>query len=158
MDRQMGETKLRPISQDEIIIPTYNKFWTWDRLEGFKFDISKGLNLDFNAIANTRIDEPQGLLDTDEKKDSVWNNIKNFGRTTNYTHSTNINYTVPLNKIPILDLDTSHSKVWIKLRMAYRSFGSRYCNKPDHSQPAWEYYFEYTEHCIERRSEFSEPL
>ncbi|HRI80591.1 MAG TPA: cell surface protein SprA, partial [Cyclobacteriaceae bacterium] len=103
MNRQFNETLLRPISQDEIIIPTYNKYFTWDRLEGLKLDISKGLNVDFNAIANTRIDEPQGLIDTQEKKDSVWNNIKQFGRTTNYGHTANVNYTVPLNKIPLLD-------------------------------------------------------
>jgi len=103
MDRQFGELYLRPLSSDEIIIPTYNKFWTWDRSEGFRYDISKGLNIDFNAIAHTRIDEPDGQINTTEKKDSVWNNIKKFGRTTNYQHSANVNYTIPLNKIPILD-------------------------------------------------------
>ncbi|HYV92427.1 MAG TPA: cell surface protein SprA, partial [Chitinophagales bacterium] len=103
MDRQFGELHLRPLTQDETIIPTYNKFWTWDRIEGFKFDISKALNLDFNATARTRIDEPNGRIDTKEKKDSVWKNIKELGRTTNYTHSANLNYTVPINKIPILD-------------------------------------------------------
>lgn len=103
MDRQFNETVLRPIAQDEIIIPTYNKYFTWDRAEGLKLDLSKGLNLDFNALANTRIDEPQGLIDTKEKKDSIFKNIKDFGRTTNYTHNTNVNYTVPLNKIPFLD-------------------------------------------------------
>lgn len=103
MDRQYNQTLLRPITVDEIIIPTYNKYFTWDRLEGFKYDFSKGLNADFNAIANTRIDEPAGAIDSKEKSDSIWNNIKSFGRTTNYTHTANINYTVPLNKIPILD-------------------------------------------------------
>nr|MBA2406969.1 cell surface protein SprA [Chitinophagales bacterium] len=103
MDRQYNQTLLRPISADEIIIPTYNKFFTWDRLEGAKLEISKGLNVDFNAITNTRIDEPEGEIDTDQKKDSIWNNINDFGRTTNYTHAANVNYTVPLNKIPILD-------------------------------------------------------
>lgn len=103
MDRQFGELFLRPLTQDEIIIPTYNKFWTWDRYEGFKFDISKGLNFDFNAATRTRIDEPEGRINTTEKKDSVWKNIKDLGRTTNYTHSANLNYTVPLSKIPILD-------------------------------------------------------
>lgn len=103
MDRQFGELFLRPLTQDEIIIPTYNKYWTWDRYEGFKFDISKGLNLDFNAATRTRIDEPDGRINTSEKKDSVWKNIKQLGRTTNYTHSANVNYTLPINKIPILD-------------------------------------------------------
>lgn len=103
MDRQFGELYLRPLTNDEIITPTYNKYWTWNRAAGFRFDISKGLNIDFNAIAHTRIDEPEGKINTPEKKDSVRNNLSKFGRTTNYTHTANLNYTVPLNKIPALD-------------------------------------------------------
>ncbi|MCS6991086.1 MAG: cell surface protein SprA [Chitinophagales bacterium] len=103
MDRQFGELKLRPLDETETIIPTYNKFWTWDRFGGFKYEFSKGLNLDFNATTRTRIDEPPGRLDTPEKKDSVWHNIRRFGRTTNYTHAANAAYTLPLNKIPLLD-------------------------------------------------------
>jgi cell surface protein SprA len=103
VNRQFGELYLRPINVDEVIIPTYNKFFTWDRFHGVKFDISKGLNIDFSAVTNTRIDEPEGLIDTKEKKDSIWKNIAAFGRTTVYNHNANLNYTIPINKIPILD-------------------------------------------------------
>ncbi|MCS6917264.1 MAG: cell surface protein SprA [Chitinophagales bacterium] len=103
MDRQFGELMLRPLDETEKIIPTYNKFWTWDRLGGFKYEISKGLNVDFNATTRTRIDEPEGRLDSPEKKDSVWRNIMRLGRTTNYNHAANAAYTLPLNKIPLLD-------------------------------------------------------
>ncbi|MCY7410515.1 MAG: cell surface protein SprA, partial [Chitinophagales bacterium] len=103
VNRQFGELYLRPLNLDEIIIPTYNKYFTWDRFHGIKFDLSKALTVDFNAVTNTRIDEPEGLIDTKEKKDSIWRNILDGGRTTTYNHSSNLNYTLPFNKIPILD-------------------------------------------------------
>lgn len=107
LDRQYGETYLRPISSDEIILPTFNKFFTMDRLYGFKFDFTKSLNMDYNATVNSRIDEPYGKLDTQEKKDTVWTNLKNFGRSTAFHHATNLNYTIPLNKLPLTDWITS---------------------------------------------------
>ena len=103
MDRQFGETKLRPVSEDELIVPLYNKFFTWDRIHAFKLDLSKGLSTDFNATTNTRIDEPEGLIDTQVEKDSIITNIKDFGRTTNYGHAANAAYTLPLSKFPLLD-------------------------------------------------------
>ena len=38
------------------------------------------------------------------------NNIKNFGRTINYHHTFNFQYTVPINKIPILSLVSATAK------------------------------------------------
>ncbi len=103
MDRQMGELYLRPLGADDIIFPTYNKFWTWERVYGMRYDFSKALNMDFNANVRARIDEPDGRINTTEKKDSVWKNIMRLGRLTNYTHNAGVNYNVPLSKIPILD-------------------------------------------------------
>ena len=111
MDRQYGQSRMRetdPLSPPAD--PTYNKFWTWDRFYGVKFELAKSLNLDFNAITNTRIDEDTGRIDTKLEKDSVMNNIKNFGRTTHYNHSANLAYTLPINKIPILDWITGTVK------------------------------------------------
>ena len=103
IDRRMGQTILRPFDTSELVIPTYDKYFTWSRLEGFKLNLSRGLNIDFNANALARIDEPDGFIDTKEKKDSVWKNILNFGRITIYTHTANVTWTVPINKIPIFD-------------------------------------------------------
>ncbi len=110
MDRQFGETKLRPISADDIIQPTYNKYFTWDRNYGAKLDLTKSIAIDFNAITNTRIDEDTGRINTQEKRDSIWRNIKNGGRVTHYHHTTNASYTLPINKIPILDWIQSNAK------------------------------------------------
>ena len=35
-------------------------------------------------------------------RDSVWANIRNGGRTTNYNHFINVNYNIPINKLPLL--------------------------------------------------------
>ena len=133
MDRQFGRTQMR--ETDELAPPadpTYNKFWTWDRFYGTKFELAKSLNIDFNAVTNTRIDEDTGYINTAPEKDSVWNNIKNYGRTTHYHHSANVSYTLPINKIPILDWITGTAKYgaeydWLALPLvtdtAFDSFG-----------------------------------
>ncbi len=102
-DRQLGQTQLRPVYAGDVMEPTFAKFFTTDRIYAFKFDITKGLNLDFNAINNARIDEPAGAIDSNEKRDSIKTNLKNFGRNIHYKQTANFSYTVPLSKIPLLD-------------------------------------------------------
>lgn len=112
-NRQFGEQKLRNLDPtDEIIIEsTFFKTFTWDRFYGIQYSPFKSLTLDFNAVNNARIDEPPGKLDTKEEKDSLWTNFWNLGRNTRYTHSLDANYTLPINKIPVLD--------WVQVRAGY---------------------------------------
>lgn len=112
-NRQFGEQKLRNLDPtDEFQVePTYFKTFTWDRFYGLQYNPFKSLTIDFTAVNNSRIDEPPGKLDTEEKKDSLWNNILRFGRNTRYTHTVNANYTLPINKLPILD--------WVQVRAGY---------------------------------------
>ncbi|UPK69281.1 cell surface protein SprA [Chitinophaga filiformis] len=102
--RQFGATRIRNVGGDDTykLPETYNKYFTFDRYYGLKWDLSKSLSIDFNAVNNARIDEPRGRLDSKEKKDSVWNNFFKLGRTTNYYHTANITYTLPTAKIPLL--------------------------------------------------------
>ncbi len=114
IERKFGELQLRTIGDEDFPIePSYNKNFTWDRVYGFKYNPTKSISVDYSATNNARVDEPNGRIDTEAKKDTLWDNIKDFGRNTNYTHSTNVNYNVPINKIPILD--------WIQLRTGYNS-------------------------------------
>jgi cell surface protein SprA len=46
-------------------------------------------------------------------KDSVMVNILNFGRTTQYYHSANLTYNLPINKIPILN--------WVNITARYNA-------------------------------------
>ncbi|PSL33109.1 T9SS outer membrane translocon Sov/SprA [Chitinophaga ginsengisoli] len=103
--RQFGATRIRNVGGDGTykLPETFNKYFTFDRYYGLKWDLSKSLSIDFNAVNNARIDEPRGRLDTKEKKDSVWNNFFKLGRTTNYYHTANITYTLPMGKLPLLN-------------------------------------------------------
>ncbi len=111
-NRQFGETRLRQLENDEIPAPpTYDKYFTWDRVYGLKYNPFKSLTIDFNAINNATVDEPYGKLDTKEKKEVLWDNIFDWGRTTRYQHNLNANYNAPLNKIPAID--------WLQARVGY---------------------------------------
>jgi cell surface protein SprA len=111
MDRLYSEEKLRNLTNADIIIDTtFVKSFTWKRDYGLKFDFTKNLTLDYTANADARIDEPQGRIDNGEKRDSIWNNIKNFGRMTNYNHTLDVNYNIPINKISWFNWVTASAK------------------------------------------------
>lgn len=109
IDRGYAESLLRQKSAGIVIMePNYVKTFDWNRLYDIRFDITRGLRLEYNATANARIDEPAGRVNRNEddyqwKRDSIWQNVRNLGRTTFYTHRINLNYTVPINKLPLLD-------------------------------------------------------
>jgi cell surface protein SprA len=109
IDREYNENLYRNKTEALLIIePTYVKKFNWNRYYDLKYDLSRGLKVDFNAQANARIDEPPGRIDKDDvdyklKRDSIMYNVKNFGRITNYQHSLNVNYNIPINKIPLFN-------------------------------------------------------
>lgn len=84
-------------------LANYLKYFTFNRTYNLRWNISRGLAVEYNARANAIIDEPEGDLDTQEKKDSVWNNLKRFGRMKNFDQGVTVNYTIPLDKIPATD-------------------------------------------------------
>jgi cell surface protein SprA len=81
----------------------YMKYFTFDRQYNVRWNLSKNLSVEYNSRANAIIDEPEGDLDTEQKKDSVWHNLKRFGRMKNFDQSVTVNYTLPLDKIPATD-------------------------------------------------------
>jgi cell surface protein SprA len=112
LNRIFEETKIRNISDGPIIIePTYFKNFTWARMYSLRWELTRSLSFDYTATNNSRIDEPYGRINTAEKKDSLWNKIKTFGRNTYYTQSANASYNVPLQKLPVTD--------WTSLRLSY---------------------------------------
>ncbi|MEA3446307.1 MAG: cell surface protein SprA, partial [Bacteroidota bacterium] len=105
---------------DVIIPPTFNKNFTWDRRYDIKYDLSRSIKLDFSATNMARVDEPEGVVDKhgDQQiykawRDSVWQNLMNFGRTTQYRHMINLNWNVPINRLPLMD--------WATLSTRYNS-------------------------------------
>jgi cell surface protein SprA len=79
------------------------KYFIFNRTYNMRWALSRGLTFDYNARANAIVDEPTGELDTQEKRDSVIANLKRFGRMKNFDQSFTVNYTIPLDKIPLTD-------------------------------------------------------
>jgi cell surface protein SprA len=110
LSRYYNETKTRNINNPYLrITPSFRKDFEWSRIYDLKYDVTRQLKVDFTATNLARIDEPYGGVDRKRYKegystwrDSVLVNLKNFGRTTNYNHFINVNYNVPVNKIPLL--------------------------------------------------------
>jgi len=117
LNRNYGERKIRNLTNPYLQIDTIvNKNFIWNRYYDLKFDLTRGLKFDYSATNTSRIDEPQGVYrkdksDYEQKRDSLWNEILSFGRTTRYTHNLNASYTVPINKIPLLN--------WVTLNARY---------------------------------------
>ncbi|MGX5820465.1 T9SS outer membrane translocon Sov/SprA [Chitinophaga lutea] len=102
--RQFGATRLRNVGGGPFLLQeTYDKYFRFDRYYTFKWQFSRNLNVDFTAVNNARVDEPDGRINTDPKKDTVRSNFFKGGRTTNYNHTVAINYTVPVGKVPALN-------------------------------------------------------
>lgn len=98
---------IRTIFRDEILNEgsqaNFEKYFTFNRNYGIRWDITKALSFDYSAFANAIIDEPQGDINTEEKIDSVIVNAKNLGRMKNFNQTASVTYTLPFSKIPITD-------------------------------------------------------
>ncbi len=113
MTRMYHESQLRNISNPYIIIlPVYQKDFRWTRDYGVKWDLAKMFKIDITANNQSRFDEPQGRLD-ENGRDSLWSKIygmESSGRTTKYEHKINVNWTLPINKIPFLNWVTATAR------------------------------------------------
>ncbi len=109
VDRKISEARYR--FAEPAFSTWYTKRFTWDRNYGLNWDITQSLKFKYNSTAMAVIDEPPGKIDTDEKRDSIRTNIRDLGRLKNYNHNISLNYTLPINKIPILD--------WVKAKAQY---------------------------------------
>jgi len=113
LDRGYNENLMRNKSIGIIKIEPYCvKTFTWSRQYDLKYDLSKAINLSYNAHANARIDELPGVVDKDNsnyeaQKQEIINNIKSFGRITNYDQTTTASWNLPINKLPMLDFVTA---------------------------------------------------
>lgn len=109
MSRQFGVIKLRALGDNDYAVPTtYNKYFKWNRSYIFKYNPFKSLSIDYAANNQSRIDEPDGAIDTKAEKDIIWSNIGKGGRNTNYNQTFNVGYTLPINKIPLFDFITAN--------------------------------------------------
>ena len=117
LNRTSSVLQYRNITNPGFILPkSYLKDFLWNRTYDLRFDLTRGLKVDFSAENSSRIDEPLGALDKNlpgyqARRDTIWQSILDGGRNTHYHHTWNISYTIPINKIPILDW-TSASAIY----------------------------------------------
>jgi cell surface protein SprA len=104
--RQFGVLRNRNVGTSFKLPETFNKFFYFDRYYALRWDLTRSITLDFNAVNNARVDEPFGHIDTDEKKDSVRKNFWDGGRNTHYHQEATISYNLPTSKLPLLDWTT----------------------------------------------------
>jgi cell surface protein SprA len=83
--------------------PNYLKYFLFNRNYNVRWDLTKSLSLEYNAMANAVVDEPDGEVDTKEERDQVLTNLKKFGRMKNYDQSIIANYKLPFDKFPVTD-------------------------------------------------------
>ena len=81
--------------------PNYRKYFLFDRKYNLKWDLTENLSLEYAALANTVIDEPEG--EGDDVRDELKKNLKNFGRMKNFNQSVTANWVAPLDKFPLTD-------------------------------------------------------
>lgn len=104
VDRRFMRTQYRndQLSTDGVD-PFFQKSFFLNRNYNVNWDLTKNLRVDFMSRVLAVIDEPEGARDTQEARDSVRVNLRNFGRTTNYNHQLMMNYKLPFDKVAALD-------------------------------------------------------
>ena len=109
MYRQIHQQKMRNKSSGLIILKeTTAKSWDWTRNYDFRYDITKNLSFTYTAATQAYIYEPAGNpeRDSDEWKanrDTIRNEILNFGSISRFNQSVKLSYTIPINKLPFCD-------------------------------------------------------
>jgi cell surface protein SprA len=111
VDRMYSETTNRNNTPGTLDIPTqYNKNFTMSRQYDLRYDLTKTLLLDFKAVNEARILEPDGKIDTEAERDSIKRSILGLGKTTHYRHMAGLSYGIPISKIPFLDFTNASVK------------------------------------------------
>jgi len=124
MDRSRTTTVYRNTGLSSLFSSFWNKRFGWDRIYDLQWDLTRSLKLNFNAVNNAVIDEPDefdvrrraelnpGIDPKRYIRDSIWSNIARFGRTKNYRHNFTINWNLPIRFLPFLD--------WTQFRALYQ--------------------------------------
>ncbi|MFP4447435.1 MAG: cell surface protein SprA [Bacteroidales bacterium] len=119
VERHYNAFENRNINNPQLTYePSFSKDFLWDRQYRLQFDLTRSIKLNYSATNRARIDEPRGIVDKNKApqeyeqwKDSVYTNIRNFGRNTDFQQKWDLSYRVPINKIPLLD--------WVNLSTNY---------------------------------------
>lgn len=119
--RAYYEFQERDVNGGDSKLPvTFSEQFLWNRDLSIRWDIFKSLKLSYTSATHAEIEEPYTVINKDlypdaydAWKDSIKHSLAGFGRPLKYASSFNGSYSIPLNKIPILD--------WITLDGSYNS-------------------------------------
>ncbi len=103
VDRRFVRTLYRNEFLQPAGIPLWEKTFNFNRTYNLRWNLTKSLSIDYNAMAIALVDEPDGDLDTSAKRQQVWDNFKNLGRLKNFDQTLGLNYRLPFDKLPITD-------------------------------------------------------
>jgi cell surface protein SprA len=109
VNNMKSQLQYRNITNPNFILPiSYQKDFTWNRFYDFRFDLTRSLKLDFSAVNASRIGDPMKLANQNQtayesRRDTIWKSILEGGKNTHYHHTWNATYTLPINKIPLLE-------------------------------------------------------
>jgi cell surface protein SprA len=110
-DRTFETTSYRFTDVNPKFRTFYNQRFTWDRDYDLQWDLTRSIKVNFNATNSAVIDEPFQTALVEEfgfdrarqvRRDSVWENIKDFGRPKNYQHNISVGYNLPVRYLPII--------------------------------------------------------
>ena len=104
IDRRYSELQNRNNDDFKSIVPRlYDKTFLLTRVYGVNYNLTNNIKLDYNATLNARVEEPTNALNTQEKKDTMWNNFKAMGKPNDFNQVINVTYNMPLSKIKLLN-------------------------------------------------------
>ncbi|MCZ2355921.1 MAG: cell surface protein SprA [Bacteroidia bacterium] len=146
-NRMFEQNQMRPTANGIIITPTFVQNFTLNRTYSLRWDITKSLGFTFNATNTGRVDEPRGLINSPEKKDTLYRNILsfgrdeangkyrqiNFGRTLNYNQTIQATYRLPFDKVKPLNWISSNvtynaAFTWQTAALQNQNFGNTISN------------------------------
>lgn len=131
--------ELTGVYSDILINTQVQKTWSWTRKYDFKYDLTKSLKFDFMANNLGIVGEPHGIIDKENHdwyqayKDTVWQNIRNGGTTTQYTHNSSLSYKLPFDKFPLIDFMSADARYaatfnWQRAPFSQDSLGNTISN------------------------------
>ena len=107
LDRQFGEYTPRTINtfdgQKELAETTYDKYFNMGRIFNLRWPVTRSMSFDVISNLNSRIDEPDGRIDTKDEKKKLKTELLNMGRNTLYNQRITMRYDLPTSKFPLTD-------------------------------------------------------
>ena len=110
IDRDFHKTKRRFAGSVEQFNTFHEKKFLWDRDYNLNWDFARSLKFNFTATNMSIVDELKefdqvtGVQTTSqEKSDYIWSNIRDLGRTRDYSHTASLSYQIPLKNFPFLE-------------------------------------------------------